>query len=128
MERDLPAPSPYAPPPPKDRDLPPRAGEEPLDDPMPAEETEEGPPDDLDDLELINPDAWPDDPDEPTLEEPDRTIEELPSLEGVGDDGVEEDFEMPLEEPPLEDDLDDLNVAVEDLDLSTPAPSTHPRR
>src|SRR5687768_15768197 len=78
----------------------------PADDPT-GELSEDGDVEDGDtDEALRRPDAWPDDRDEPTIPEGllDPDLEDLPRLDGVGDDGVEDDLDLPdPEEVPLED-------------------------
>ena len=61
------------------------------------------------DADLLDPDAWPDDPDLPTLDEGlGLDLEALPPLEGPDRD--EEDLDLQLEEVPLEEDLPDLDA------------------
>lgn len=65
--------------------------------------------------ELIDPSAWPDDPEDddalPAEDPLDRTeLEHLPPLDGLGDDGIEDDVDLPTDDAPLEDDLDDLDA------------------
>jgi hypothetical protein len=109
MTRRLPATPPGSPLPP-----PPFVDDAP--DPLAHQPLEEEWVDDPLDPELLDTDAWPDDLDEPTVPDNllERELEELPPLDDVGDDGVEEDFELPADDPPLEDDLTDLD-APDDL-------------
>jgi hypothetical protein len=104
MTRRLPATPPGSP-------LPPPPFVDDVADPLDPQLDEEWVDDPLD-PELMDADAWPDDLDEPTVPDNllERELEELPPLDDVGDDGVEEDFELPAEDPPLEDDLADLDA------------------
>jgi hypothetical protein len=105
MTRRLPA-TPPGPP------LPPPSFVDDAPDPLEPHPLSEEWADDPLDPELLDTDAWPDDLDEPTVPDDllERELEELPPLDDVGDDGVEEDFELPAEDPPLEDDLTDLDA------------------
>lgn len=108
MTRRLPAHAP-GPPGPADPGRPPPDDDEPdpATDPGDWAETP-------DDADLLDSGAWPDDLDEPTVpdgwldNEPD--LEDLAPLDGIGDDGVEEDVELPADDAPLEDDLTDLDA------------------
>lgn len=94
---------------------------------MPASHHDDDDPDPTDDGDwadtpddLLDAAAWPDDEDEPTLpdgwldREPD--LEDLAPLDGVGDDGVEDDVALPADDLPLEDALTDLD-APDDADM-----------
>lgn len=116
MPRRLPAPPPGAPGP----SVPgPSPGSPPPEEPVgPRDDDDDEPSDTFDESEeedpaLFRPDAWPDDDDEPTIPRglADPDLDELLPIEEVGDDGVEDDVDVPdPDEVPLEDDLADLDA------------------